>query len=206
MSLLYVLGLTGASGSGKGYVSDIFARRNIETLDTDELYHSLTGSDPTLRDDELLAELKSEFGDDIISHDGSLFRPALRDKVFSSPEKLKRLNEIAHPHVISAALSWIKQQWKSGRKYCIIDAPLLFESGMNDYCDWTIGVIADRALRVSRIIKRDGISPEAAEKRISNQPDNDFYRTKCDFIVVNNEGHNPELQVDIILQKLNFMV
>ena len=77
---------------------------------------------------------------------------------------------------------------------------------MNDYCDWTIGVIADRALRVSRIIKRDGISPEAAEKRISNQPDNDFYRTKCDFIVVNNEGHNPELQVDIILQKLNFMV
>ena len=153
-----------------------------------------------------MEELKSEFGNDIISPDGSLCRPALRERVFNSPEKLKRLNEIAHPHVISAALSWIKEQRKSGRKYCIIDAPLLFESGMNDYCDWTIGVIADRALRVSRIIKRDGIFPEAAEKRISNQPDNEFDQTRCDFIIVNDEGHNPELQVDIILQKLNFMV
>ncbi|HHX54168.1 MAG TPA: dephospho-CoA kinase [Clostridiales bacterium] len=206
MSLLYTLGLTGASGSGKGYISEIFARRNVESLDTDALYHSLTGSNPALRDEALMEELKSEFGNDIISPDGSLCRPALRERVFNSPEKLKRLNEIAHPHVISAALSWIKEQRKSGRKYCIIDAPLLFESGMNDYCDWTIGVIADRALRVSRIIKRDGIFPEAAEKRISNQPDNEFYQTRCDFIIVNDEGHNPELQVDIILQKLNFMV
>ena len=205
MSLLYTIGLTGASGSGKGYISEIFARRNVESLDTDALYHSLTGSNPALRDEALMEELKSEFGNDIISPDGSLCRPALRERVFNSPEKLKRLNEIAHPHVISAALSWIREQRKSGRKYCIIDAPLLFESGMNDYCDWTIGVIADRALRVSRIIKRDGIS-RGCEKRISNQPDNDFYRTKCDFIVVNDEGHNPELQVDIILQKLNFMV
>ena len=86
MSLLYVLGLTGASGSGKGYVSDIFARRNIETLDTDELYHSLTGSDPTLRDDELLAELKSEFGDDIISR-RLAFRPALRDRFLRKNSK-----------------------------------------------------------------------------------------------------------------------
>ena len=205
-----VIGLTGGSGSGKGYIAGLFKQfYGIDSLDTDAVYHDMTsagGGAAAGRDGELMEALRSEFGDGVVSPDGSLDRAALGAIVYSSPEKLKKLNSIAHPRIWLATEKWLKAQSGKGARYAIIDAPLLYESRFDVYCDHVIGVIADTPLRVRRIMERDGISEEAALRRISHQPDNKFYRDICDFTIVNDEEHpHPELQIGIIMQKMQIM-
>ena len=65
----------------------------------------------------------------------------------------------------------------------LYDAPTLFEAGADDFCDKIIAVLAPHDTRVARIIERDGLSNEAARARIDAQPNDAFYREKCDFIV-----------------------
>ena len=205
-----VIGVTGGSGSGKGYICGLFLRHyGIESIDTDALYHDMTsaaGGPLSDKDAVLMEYLRSEFGDGVVSGDGSLDRQALGAIVYSSPEKLKKLNSITHPRIWLAAEKWLKKQSEKGARYAIIDAPLLYESRFDVYCDHVIGVVADTPLRVRRIIERDGISEEAALRRISHQPDNKFYKDICDFTIVNDEEHpHPELQIGIIMQKMQIM-
>ena len=68
----------------------------------------------------------------------------------------------------------------------LYDAPTLFEAGADDFCDKIIAVLAPHDTRVARIIERDGLSDEAARARIDAQPNDAFYREKCDFIIENN--------------------
>ena len=207
---MQVIGLTGASGSGKGYVAGLFKKfYGINSIDTDAVYHDMTsarGGDAAERDDVLMSSLAGEFGDSVIGADGALDRAALGNIVYSSPEKLKRLNEITHPRIWTATEKWLKKESESGQRWAIIDAPLLYESRFNVYCDHVIGVIADTPLRIRRITSRDGISEEAALRRIEHQPNNKFYKDICDFTIVNDEEHpHPELQIGIIMQKMQIM-
>ena len=205
-----IIGLTGGSGSGKGYIAGLFAKHfGVDSIDTDALYHDMTsasGGALAPRDDILMSELAAEFGDGVIAPDGSLDRAALGSVVYSSPDKLKRLNGITHPRIWLGTEKWLKKQSEAGARYAIIDAPLLYESRFNVYCDHVIGVIADTPLRVRRIGARDGISEEAALRRISHQPSNKFFKDICDFTIVNDDEHpNPELQIGIIMQKMQIM-
>ena len=68
----------------------------------------------------------------------------------------------------------------------VIDAPLLFESNLNEICDAVIGIISQKELQIERIVARDNIDYEHAEKRINAQQTNEFYIEKCDEIVENN--------------------
>ena len=68
----------------------------------------------------------------------------------------------------------------------LYDAPTLFEAGADDLCDKTVGVLADTETRVRRVMARDGISEQAARARILAQPDDGFYRARCDPILENN--------------------
>ncbi len=70
----------------------------------------------------------------------------------------------------------------------VYDAPQLFESGADIICDCVIAVTADRDVRISRIMQRDGLSAEQAEARIEAQLDEEFFRGKADHIIENNGG------------------
>ncbi|MBQ8690157.1 MAG: dephospho-CoA kinase [Clostridia bacterium] len=182
-----VIGLCGGSGSGKSTVLKLLTAYNIFPINTDEIYHKLTSS-PSL----CLDELRSEFGDSIISADGTLDRKRLADIVFSNKEKLSRLNTISHYHVLCEVRLLIDTARNNGYDGVAIDAPLLFESGFHKECDVVVAVIADEAIRVERIIMRDSITPEAAKKRIASQLSNDYLRTHADYIITNN-GTEQEL-------------
>lgn len=210
IGLTQVIGLTGGSGSGKGYIAGLFKKHfNVNSIDTDAVYHDMTsagGGKLCGRDDVLMDALRSEFGSGVVASDGSLDRRALGKIVYSSPEKLDRLNAVTHPRIWLATEKWLKKESASGARWAIIDAPLLYESGFNQYCDHVIGVIADTPLRVKRITERDGITEEAALTRISHQPNNKFYKDICDFTIVNDDEHpHPELQIGIIMQKMQIM-
>ena len=94
---------------------------------------------------------------------------------------------------------------QNGARAVLIDAPQLFEAGVEKECDLTIGVIAPDALCTERIMARDGISRENAQKRLAAQHDNDYFRQHC-TAVVENAGSPAELEAQICQILKNFGV
>ncbi len=87
---------------------------------------------------------------------------------------------------------WLQSQKENGSFAAVIDAPQLFESGIDKICDMTIAVLADERIRFSRIISRDGISEDYARKRMASQKDDSFFISNCTHIIYNN-GNEEEL-------------
>lgn len=201
-----VIGLTGGSGAGKGEVSLCFISQGVKCLDTDKVSREVC-----LPGKPCLKELVEYFGEVILLPDGKLDRKGLAAIVFGEEDPEKRevkhaaLNRITHRHIIDAMNDWLRECEKAGDRFAVVDAPQLFESGFDRHCDYTIGVIADEEVRIRRIISRDRITRDTAEKRIRSQKSNQFFIDTCDFTVYNNQGIDVlEGQVNNILEKINF--
>ena len=80
--------------------------------------------------------------------------------------------------------------------------PLLFESKLNELCNYTVGVISDKKDKINRICARDNISKEKAIQRIDSQPDNKFYINNCDYIINNSRIEEITAKVHEMLKKL----
>ncbi|WP_281692359.1 dephospho-CoA kinase [Agathobaculum desmolans] len=173
-----IIGLTGGSGTGKGTVATRMQALGAGWVDADAVYRDLCAHDRTM-----LAALDAAFGG-VLDADGRLDRPKLAAIVFSDPEKLQTLNQITVPYIRAASLAAIRTQGDC--PIVLYDAPTLFEAGMNDLCEQVIGVLADPEIRVQRVMARDGIGEAAARARIAAQPEDGFYRTRCDHILENN--------------------
>lgn len=187
-----VFGLCGVSGSGKGAVSTCFLRRGIPSVDTDAVYHDIT-SKPS----PCLDELAKRYGKTIISESGALRRDVLGEIVFADGAALSDLNAITHKYILAEARKVIKEKGELGIPFILIDAPLLFESGFDRECDGVIAVVADLDLRIARICERDGITEEAARRRISRQTSDDFLVSHADYVIENN-GTPAELEVRVL--------
>lgn len=190
-----VIGLTGRSGAGKGYVCDIFASFGISSLDTDKLSRivSMPGT-------PCLEELRSYFGHEIINVDGTLNRAALAEIVFADghEHELNVLNGITHRYILEYCRKWIGDQREIGAEAVVIDAPQLYESGFDAECDFVVAVLANEEKRIERIICRDGISRERAVGRLSAQHSDDFFLSHADY-VIRNDGENLNEQIMNIL-------
>lgn len=194
---MQIYGLTGSSGAGKSTAAAYFLPHHFGCVDADAVYRELCVPGSTL-----LGELQAAFGD-ILNTDGSLNRPALAGIVFSDSEKLKTLNTITCSHIWAASQREFQKLEQRGITRILFDAPTLFQVGLNVHCSAVIGVIAPREVRIARIIARDGLTEQAAAARIDAQPNGDFYRKHCDFILENN-GDNEALmtQVNALCHKL----
>ena len=180
---MYIIGVTGPSGAGKGVLSEILSEYGFPVIDADKVYHSVI-TPPS----KCLDELANYFGNGIISSDGTLDRARLSNIVFNKdqPEKLEMLNKITHAHVCKRIFAHIDELKLRGEHVCVIDAPLLIEAGLNNKCDLLIAVIADKALRAVRIAKRDSISEDRAYERINAQKSDEFYSSATDYVIYNN--------------------
>ena len=176
-----VIGLCGGSGSGKGAVSRIFSEISIPSIDTDAVYREMT-----LSDSPCMRELRGEFGDEVVNSQGGLDRARLASIVFNDPSRLKTLNKIAHSFILDETRRRLAEYMDEGFPAAIVDAPVLFESGFDTECDEIICVLADRDVRIARIMSRDGITRDAAEKRIASQIPDEILISKCDYAIYNN--------------------
>lgn len=180
----YIIGLTGQSGSGKTTVCDTFKLLGFHIINADLVSKYITENSKSCID-----ELKTAFGEEYIEN-GVLNRRKLGSLVFADREKLDKLMEITFPYIIEEIN---RQITKIGNnKLIVVDAPTLFESGLNKSCDEIVSVISDKALRLDRIMKRDKISKEEAEKRFSSQLSEKFFKENSDFII-ENSGSEEEL-------------
>lgn len=190
-----IIGLTGGSGTGKGTFAALLRDKGAGWVDADAVYRTLCAENR-----EMLAALDAAFGG-VLDENGALDRPKLARIVFADPAKLRQLNEITLPYIRAASLDEMRAQGDC--PFVLYDAPTLFEAGADDLCERIIGVLADTEVRVQRIMARDGLDEAAARARIGAQPDADFYRARCDYIVENN-GDLADLQrqADAILKDL----
>lgn len=187
------LGLTGPTGAGKTAVSKRLAARGFRVVDADAVAHSVTE-----RGSPVSEQLAAVFGRDILREDGSLDRKRLAALAFSSAESTRALNAVTHP----AILARIRTVLAESTETVILDAPLLFETGLQRLCDRTVAIVADDAVRLARITARDGITEAEAKKRMAAQPDTAFYAARADILLYNNGGETPQALADRIAQQI----
>ena len=181
---MVIIGITGPSGAGKGAVSEYLkATHGFSVIDADCVYHEII-SKPS----NCVTELTENFGKEVLNVNGGIDRKALSKKVFGeeNKKKLLLLNKITHKYVALEINRLLNAFSEDGVKVCVIDAPLLIESGINKICDRVIAVIAHKELRALRIAIRDGIDKESALLRINSQKPDSFYSENCDFLLSNN--------------------
>lgn len=174
-----VIGLTGSIATGKSQVSKYLKDKGIKVVDADLIARDLVDI-PIVKD-----EIKKVFGENIYINE-NLDRKKLAEIVFSSDKKRNILNDIVHPHIYKIILEEIK----NSKDLVFVDIPLFFENekvnekfGLKFDEIWLVYV--DRETQIERLMKRDGISRDYAEKKINSQISVEEKRKKADVIIDN---------------------
>ncbi len=170
-----IIGITGGSGSGKTTLLNMVKEQGGLVLDCDAIYHGLLKTDKAL-----LRAIETRFPD--VVEGGALNRKKLGNLVFSDEKALQDLNAITHAAVKREVL----RQLRSAPQLAAIDAIGLFEGDLAALCDVTVAVLAPRADRIRRLMAREGISAEYAEKRIAAQHEDAWFEAHCDYILKND--------------------
>ncbi|MBR1749693.1 MAG: dephospho-CoA kinase [Ruminococcus sp.] len=190
-----IIGLTGQSGAGKTLISEALAKEEgFAVIDCDKVAKAVTQDGSPCN-----KELKKVFPS-VIDKDHHLDRQALAKIVFSDKEKLKQLESIIYPYITTQILDEISAYSANGYRYIILDAPTLFEAGVDKLCDRIISVIAKRDVRLDRIRQRDKISDELINKRFDSQRDDEFFIKNSDYII------NNDLSVKDALSQLGVLI
>ena len=174
-----IIGLTGGIASGKSTVSKYLAEKGFKVYDADKIAKDI--SEKKLVQEEIILT----FGDKILDKNGNVDRKKIKEIVFENKEKLKQLNAIIHPKVIDF---YKKLKEQNTDKIIIFDVPLLFESGIDKFCDKILVVISDYEIQLNRIVERDKIDRELAEKIIKSQLSNEERIKKADVVIENNSS------------------
>ena len=178
-----VIGLTGQTGAGKSTVSKVCVQNGFRLIDADAISRHVVA-----RGSHCLADLQECFTDAILTPDGELDRKVMASIAFSDHRKLEMLNTIMYPYIVGEILRMIHRFSQQNHKLILLDAPTLFESRADDFCDLIISVVAKPELRMQRIMERDHISEKAAQQRMEMQLTEEFFRLHSDTVLENNSS------------------
>ncbi|MBM6830199.1 dephospho-CoA kinase [Anaerotignum lactatifermentans] len=194
-----VIGLTGGTGSGKSVVSRLLAEMGAVIVDAD-----LVSRQIVLPGMPAYEEIKAYFGNDILQEDGAIFRKKLGEIVFRDAQKLAFLNQCTHKYIVMEMRKQMEEAKEAGQApLVVLDAPLLFEVGLEIFCDEVWVVYADAQVRAERVMARDGITYDTAMARIANQKSWEEYKKRAD-VVIDNSGDLSALsaQLNQLMEKM----
>ncbi|MCL2485815.1 MAG: dephospho-CoA kinase [Endomicrobia bacterium] len=157
-----IIGLTGGIATGKSESAKYFEALGAYTIDADAIAHELTKKGmPALK------ELVKCFGKGILNPNGTLNRKKLAEIIFTDKQAKLQLEKILHAYIIARINEIISKKMK---KYdVVINAPLLFEVGLDRICDKIVVIWAPYDVQARRLARRDKLNKEQVEKRISSQ-------------------------------------
>uniref|UniRef100_A0A2K6UUF7 Bifunctional coenzyme A synthase n=2 Tax=Saimiri boliviensis boliviensis TaxID=39432 RepID=A0A2K6UUF7_SAIBB len=161
---LYVIGLTGISGSGKSSIAQRLKGLGAFIIDSDHLGHrAYAPGGPAYQ------PVVKAFGTDILHKDGTINRKVLGSRVFGNKKQLKILTDIMWPIIAKLAREEMDRAVTEGKRVCVIDAAMLLEAGWQNLVHevWTVVIPETEAVR--RIVERDGLSDAAAQSRLQSQ-------------------------------------
>jgi dephospho-CoA kinase len=185
---VFRVGLTGGIASGKSTAAGFFGALGIPVLDSDQIARDVVepGQPP-------LERLIERFGPSILTADGHLDRPALRNIVFSDPKARTDLEALTHP-AIGAAME--AQSSAAGGPYQILVIPLLIEKNLVSHVDRVLVVDCEEALQLRRLRERDGTKgPDA--RAILNAQTTRAARLKAADDVINNDAAKSAVQTQV---------
>ncbi|MBI4469114.1 MAG: dephospho-CoA kinase [Acidobacteria bacterium] len=179
------VGLTGSIAVGKSHVLALLGERGCMILDADHIAH-----DAILPPSEAYRELVEAFGPGILGAGGRIERARLGAIVFADAEKRARLNAIVHPRVretIEQSLAAFAATNPGG--IAVVDAALIIEAGMREAFDRLIVVYCDPQEQRRRVMARDRISAQEAERRIGAQLSSDQKRRYADYEIDTTDAY-----------------
>lgn len=186
-----ILGLAGGVGSGKSAVAAILGGLGFVVSDSD------AGARAVLERADVIKELVEAFGPSVLDADGRPDRKAIADAVFGNDAKRKRLESIVHPRLHEERTALIEAARAANAVGVVIDAPLLFEAGVDAECDAVIFVDTPREKRLERVMQGRGWSEAEMDRREAAQMPLDQKRQRSDAVVV-NDGDRAALRAGVL--------
>jgi len=187
----YIIGLTGGIAAGKSELSRRFEALGITVADAD-----LAARDVVAPGSEGLARITAHFGAGILLADGQLDRAALRERIFASPQERQALEAITHPAIRQQLRTTCEQ---ATGPYAMAAIPLLTEAGGCQQYPWLDRVLVvdvPVAVQHARLLQRDGITAELADRMIAAQASREQRLALADDVVV-NDGQPEHLQAKV---------
>jgi len=172
----FLIAITGGIASGKTVVSKWFEEQQFQVIYVDKIGHDL------FNEKYFIDQIEKIFGNDLIIT-GSVDREKLGRIIFDSAEKREMLNKLLHPKIIKRMKQIMRT---SSQQILIFEIPLLFENGLQKLFDLTVNISAKEDLRIKRIVNRNEITKEAAQKRIYSQMSDLDKKKLADINILNN--------------------
>lgn len=190
-----LIGVAGGIASGKSLVTEQLRSRGAAVIVADQTAHNV------LKLEEIKQAAKERWGDAIFGPDGEIDRPRLGKIVFAppptGPAELEYLEHLVHPRVRQLIRQQIDDLVSQPHTRAIVlDVPLLFESGWNEFCDIVLFVDAPREVRIQRAADR-GWSAEEFDRREAAQLAVESKRQRAGLVIDNSGSkHATQAQVD----------
>ncbi|KAG0146124.1 hypothetical protein CROQUDRAFT_44847 [Cronartium quercuum f. sp. fusiforme G11] len=196
-----VIGLTGGIASGKSTVSTLLKSYQIPIIDLDLLAREVVKPGSSA-----LRSIEKHFSQEINlidSNTGELNRTKLGDIIFSDPIQRKWIDSLLHPRIKRLMLYQIVKLWITGHKVCVIDSPLLIETGMWKFCGKIIVVYCSEQIQLKRLMSRNSIDEKIAKQKMKSQLPLKSKLLYSDYILENSGNLNElESQVERLVWKL----
>lgn len=186
-----IIALTGTTGSGKSYAAEFFRKAGVPVIDCDAVTKL-----PNLYNAD---DFSTVFGEAVKNSDGTLNRRKLAQIAFSQEGGKEKLESITFPIILEKINEITEELKASGNKTVVLDAPTLFDSGLQDRCSRIVVVTADENIRLERIMKRDGITENEARLRMSAQKELTDY---ADAVINTNVTRDLTEEINSILEDL----
>ncbi len=171
-----IIGLTGGIGSGKTTIAKALNEMGYSVYLTDQKAKEIIHNNLCVR-----SQVEYLFGSDIFKH-GKLDTKRVAELVFNNPALLKEYEKVVHPAVLFDVEQWGKTLNGIG----FVESAILYESGLNRYCQAVVAVTAPLEIRIQRTVERDKTNPQAVENRIKQQMSYDEIEKKADLVVIND--------------------
>lgn len=178
------IGLTGSIGVGKSFVAGVLAELGCAVLDADQTARAVV--EPGSAG---LTAVVEAFGEGVLQKDGTLDRQELSSLVFSDQNKRQLLNSILHPYIIARQDEQLRDwEVKDPEGIAVVDAALMIESGGYKRFDKLIVVHCRPEVQLQRLMARDGLSREEAQKRIDAQMPQPEKQKFADYLIDTSDG------------------
>jgi dephospho-CoA kinase len=172
------IALTGGIATGKSHVRAQFEALGVPTIDADVLARRAVA-----RGTPGLAAVTARFGPRILDASGALDRPKLAAVVFADAQARRDLEQIVHPFVRTTIDEWFASLDPSHVAFAIADIPLLYETGRHRDFEAVIVAACEPATQLERLMARDGLSRDDAERRIAAQMPIGEKVQRADYVV-----------------------
>lgn len=177
-----VIGLAGGVASGKSAVAAEFERLGFVVTRSDQRAHAM------LERADVINTLVEWYGPDVLDSSGGVSRRALADVIFGDAAERRRVEGLIHPMLHAERRALIERAGLDGVVGVVVDAPLLFEAGVDAECDVVVFVDCPREMRLRRAVESRGWDEAEFDRRENAQLGLDAKRSRADYVVVNDAG------------------